>query len=428
MTIVASWPKNHVIEPDAAARLHYFLADNPESVVAVIGLTVILGYYLLAWAKIGKDPEAGVIAPLYQAPPGFSPASMRFIKRMGYDHKTFAAAVINLAVKGHLNIEEGASGKFVLSRKQSGAALAPGEKALLNKLFSFDRQFIELKNSNHKQLKKALQAHKKSLQRNYQKLYFLTNSSYLAPGLVFTVATPAIMMIVMPEGAQIEAVLFFLVWLSIWSIAVLALCMHAYRRWKTYFSNRTLLTLTPALINTLFAIPFALGEVFGLSMLAREGSFSIAITLPLLALINYGFYQWLKAPTLAGRKVLDKFDGLQLYLSVAEKDELNFLHPPQKTPQLFEHLLPYALALDVEQQWSEKFADILQQASLGSDYQPRWYHSSHHGQHDFTSFASTIGGSMATAIASSSTAPGSRSGGGGGFSGGGGGGGGGGGW
>jgi hypothetical protein len=47
-------------------------------------------------------------------------------------------------------------------------------------------------------------------------------------------------------------------------------------------------------------------------------------------------------------------------------ERLNQLNPPEKTPELFEKFLPYALALNVEQEWCEKFADVLAQARAGS--------------------------------------------------------------
>ena len=116
-----------------------------------------------------------------------------------------------------------------------------------------------------------------------------------------------------------------------------------------------------------------------------------------------------------------------MYLSVAEKDEMELRNPPEKTPELFEEYLPFALALGVEQAWSERFANVF--ASLESRnqrYQPDWY-SGDFQPARMGRFASSIGQSFSTAIASASTPPGSSSGGGG-FSGGGGGGGGGGGW
>ena len=138
----------------------------------------------------------------------------------------------------------------------------------------------------------------------------------------------------------------------------------------------------------------------------------------------------LKAPTRRGRALMDKLAGFELYLAVAEKDDLEIRHPPELTPELFERYLPFAIALGVENEWAEQFAAVL--SRLGREerdaYSPRWYHGDFNA-HSLDSFVSDVGSSFSTAIASAATPPGSSSGGGGGgFSGGGGGGGGGGGW
>ena len=73
----------------------------------------------------------------------------------------------------------------------------------------------------------------------------------------------------------------------------------------------------------------------------------------------------MKSPTRAGRKLLDVIEGFRSYLDVAEKDELELKHPPQKTPALFEKYLPYALALDVEHSWAERFAGTVAASSDG---------------------------------------------------------------
>jgi len=108
------------------------------------------------------------------------------------------------------------------------------------------------------------------------------------------------------------------------------------------------------------------------------------------------------------------------------------MNSPDRTPALFEKYLPYALALNVEQQWSEQFASILAEASLSGErggYRPSWYYGSAWSSLAAADFAGSLGDAVAGAISSSSAAPGSSSGsGGGGSSGGGGGGGGGGGW
>jgi uncharacterized membrane protein len=103
------------------------------------------------------------------------------------------------------------------------------------------------------------------------------------------------------------------------------------------------------------------------------------------------------------------------------------------TPDLYEKYLPYALALGVEEPWSEQFSEILKVAAQhGSDsmYQHSWYRGNNWRAIGATAFASSLAAGFASAVRSSSTPPGSRSGSrsGGGSSGGGGGGGGGGGW
>ena len=52
----------------------------------------MLVYFLVVWAKVGRDPEGGAIVPEYDPPDGFSPAAARYVAEMGYDAKVFTAA------------------------------------------------------------------------------------------------------------------------------------------------------------------------------------------------------------------------------------------------------------------------------------------------------------------------------------------------
>jgi uncharacterized membrane protein len=185
-----------------------------------------------------------------------------------------------------------------------------------------------------------------------------------------------------------------------------------------------------AIIMTLFSIPFFGGEVVGLYGLA-QASPALVLVLGGVVFVNVLFYHLLKAPTMLGRKVLDRIEGFKTFLTATEVDRLSRLYPVERTPELFEKYLPYALALDVEQPWTEQFSDVLSRSAVAETggYHPRWYSSSAWNSSMIGSFAGSIGGALSGAISSSSTAPGSSSGGGGGgSSGGGGGGGGGGGW
>jgi uncharacterized membrane protein len=190
---------------------------------------------------------------------------------------------------------------------------------------------------------------------------------------------------------------------------------------KNYFQTNGFLNI-PAILIVLST------TVISLSV-GRGPTALVILTIVVMFLTMVFFAIIMKRPTMRGRKLLDDMAGFRDYLEVAEKDEMNLRSPPEKTPQLFEAYLPFALALGVDQEWAEKFAGVLASAQNkdGGAYHPTWYHGAWSTSNLATS-TSHLSSSLNTAISSSVTPPGSSSGGGGGFSGGGGGGGGGGGW
>lgn len=428
LTIVVAWPKGYVHEPTRREELNNLLRDNRSWVVLLGGLAALIAYYLVAWVMVGRDPDAGVVITRYEPPPGLSPATSRYVERMGYDHKTFAAAVVNLAVKGLVEI--GQEGKtFTLTRTSAELLdLAPGEKAILKHLFgNLKGVSITLEQGQHSTIRKALKAHESALQLNNEKLYFLRNRGWLIPGGLLSLAIFGGVVYGLP-GSEVRVTGAFLsLWLTFWTLGVFTLGNRVWHAWRRIGSA---VDVIGAVFITLFSIPFFAAEIFVIGLLVSQVSPALPAALIGAICINLLFHYLLKAPTRAGRRMLDQLEGFRQFLDVAERDEMNFRNPPEKTPQLFERYLPYALALGVEQHWMERFSRLfLQLEERGEHYRPAWYHGSHWQLHDLGSFGSSIGNSLGSAVASSSTAPGSSSGsGGGGSSGGGGGGGGGGGW
>ena len=360
LTIAVSWPKGLVAAPTRLDRAGWLLRDNRNLLVALAGLLALFAYYIPVWRQFGRDPEEGVIVTRYEPPAGYSPASLRYIRQMYYDNKVMTAAVLNLAVKGYLRIVRDGD-EHVLEKLETGATApetAAGERELYDALFA-ESSSIRLKNTNHRRLRRAKEAHRKSLEQDYRRKYFRTNLLLSLPGAAIVIAS-----------------------------AIVAL---------------TLSGRPPAVIVLAVAL-------------------NVAVML---------FFGWImRRPTLRGRKLLDELLGFKDYLDVAEKDELNLRNPPEKTPELFEAYLPFALALGVEQRWAEKFAAVL--ASIrgedGHGYRPAWYGGKFEAGR-LSSSTSSLTAGLGSAIASSASPPGSSSGGGGGgSSGGGGGGGGGGGW
>jgi uncharacterized membrane protein YgcG len=432
LTIVVSWPKGFVREPAMKERAGWFLRDNIGRVIALIGLAIILVYYLVVWIRVGRDPEGGTIVTRYTPPGGMSPAVMRYIRRMGYDDRTLASSVINIAVKGRITIKENA-GTFTLKKKEGGAPLSPEEERVLKDLLGSGPE-ITLNNEKHEKIGAAIKTFRDYLAMKYEKTHFITNRGYFCTGLTLTVMTLVLSGIwEASSGGKIPVFIFICVWLSIWSVGVVALVSQAVVKWRHEIRNRGISAPKAggALFMTFFSLPFIAGEILGISILGYSTSFTMIIFLFFAVLTNYVFYHLLKAPTRAGRKLLDAVEGFRVFLAATEEDRMNMLNPPERTPELFERYLPYALALDLDQRWAEQFSDVISSAQTahGGTYSPAWFSGTSLSGMSAGVFASAFGASLSGAISSSSAAPGSHSGGGGGgSSGGGGGGGGGGGW
>jgi len=443
-TLVVSWAKGYIQEPSSETRFCYFIDDNRATLVSAAGLTLVFLYYLIVWFLVGRDPAKSSIMPIYEPPAGVSPAAMRYLVRMGFDDKTFTAAILDTAVKGYLSIRED-HGIYTLKRSKAGKeSLAGEESAVVAKLFPARRRDdrhkdeadggdntaaeIKLQTKNHAVLSDAIAAVKKSLHAAEDKIYFVTNQRYLIPGVTLSVAVLA-GMVAAETGDRRFILGFFSVWLTIWSVLVVFMVRQSLHLWQ---GARAGGSMKPKLVklarsSTLFVLPFVAAEIGALAALGWSVSVLALSILVALVGISVAFHWLLKAPTSAGRQLLDKIEGFRLFLRAVDGDRLNRLTPPDKTPELFEKYLPYAVALDCELAWAQQFSAVLENARQTTGYSPNWYVGSQ--AFAANAFASSFGGSFSSAIAASSSAPGTNSGGGdGGFSGGGGGGGGGGGW
>ncbi len=421
LTVAVAWPKGVVHEPTAGERASYLLSDNLDSVVGLGGLVAVFLYFLIAWLHVGKDPQRWTIIPLFAPPKGFSPAAVRYVMRMAFDNKCFAAALVSMAVKGHVRIED-VDDTYRLTRLNDNlASLSSGERALSKKIFGSAKSMV-LKQENHSTIGRARSALRSALKGEHEKVIFRTNAGYLLPGVALSLLT-LLFIALSKHGEDRFLTLFMTVWLSGWSAGCFFLTKPALNAWKGRQKLKAIGPTFMALVFWAIALGGMVAYIIATSLL------TLACLIGLTGL-NVLFYQLLKAPTFAGRRVMDEIDGFKMFLSVSERERLELLNPPERTPELFERFLPYALALDVENSWSEQFSDVLAKAGTdGQAYSPSWYHGSSWHRVGAAGFAGALSGDLSSALSTASMAPGSSSGsGGGGFSGGGGGGGGGGGW
>ncbi|MEJ7760624.1 MAG: DUF2207 domain-containing protein [Gemmatimonadaceae bacterium] len=365
-TVVLTFPKGIVSAPGDAERAQSFLRDNRGVLVAFAGLLVLLAYMWREWSRVGRDPRKGIVIARYEPRPGQTPAGLRFMQRMGYDMRCFSADVLALAVAGYIGINR--DEKFLKDewRLDRGASASPPtpeptQLALLQKLFSADRESVVLKNKNAAILSKVRDAHSKSLRGEFDPRYFKVNGGKVGIAIVIAVVTGGLAFI----GSGGYGI--------------------------------------PAII--------------------------VAVVLMLISVSI--FARLVRAPTAEGRELLDEIEGLKLYMKVAERDELSQMRGPDE-PSLdakrYETMLPFAVALEVEDAWTDKFTQAVGEAVAATTANSMTWYSGRGPISNLGDFSNAIGSSLSSQISSASTPPGGSSGsGGGGSSGGGGGGGGGGG-
>src|SRR5690606_1130917 len=119
LTVVVGWPKGYVTPSTATSELLH-ASKAPQVGVLIGGLALILAYYIVVWRRVGRDPAGGPVYPRYEPPQDIAPAAMRYVARMGYDHKAFAAALVSLAVKGAIKLDEDSDGVFTVVKDGPG--------------------------------------------------------------------------------------------------------------------------------------------------------------------------------------------------------------------------------------------------------------------------------------------------------------------
>jgi uncharacterized membrane protein YgcG len=425
LTVAVAWQKGIVSPPSGAQQATYFFQDNLPILAALIGIIGVGFYYLSTWSRVGRDPQAGTVIPLFGPPNDMSPAAVRYMDQLSFDNRAFTAAIVDLGVKGHIRIDETPSFSQISSRT-GGAKLAPAEEMMRISLFAGGNT-VALTQSNHVVVGGAKTALESKLSEEYNGKMFANNYGWSFLGLLLAAIAIAVIAfaIVSTKSANEMAAgmvgMFIPGGVMLVANFIMMAGFTSHKRWNGWIITGAILWLLCAAGG--LAIIYGLGGGVNLNLMIP------ALTVWVIEAVAMFAFYWLKAPSRQGQQVRDQISGFREYLEVAEEDRLNTMNPPKKTPELFEKFLPYAIALDCENAWGKKFAGVLAAAAAAGAAGYAWYHGSRDWSRDPAGFSNHIGSTVAAAISSASTAPGSSSGsGGGGSSGGGGGGGGGGGW
>ena len=433
MTIQINMPKGAIDPPSQSQERWWWIKDNRNLLISGFGGLLVWLWYGWSWVKVGRDPPRGVMVPRWDAPDGISPALVNYIDNKGFSDggwKAFSAAALNLAVNGLITLEDLKTSIIMSATGKTGAAKpSTGENAILTRVVSAGGK-LTLDTAHGETVKATGAAFVNAIEREQRGKYYNANAAYVVVGVVITVAVFITLFafgnMSGDAGATVVIPAVVGVVISVFS-AVLGRNLQS----SSSLIGKVFAILVLGIVGLVaFAV---IGGVLVMAVdgLLEEGQLPTMVAIVAIIIANILFFFIMGAPTPLGAKMMDGIDGLRHYLTVAEKDRMNMAGAPQMSPQHFEKLLPYAVALGVEKPWTKTFDTWLESAKMADTYQPSWYSGASYG-----GFAGSIGGfssSMASTIQSTLPAPPPSSSSGGGFSGGGssgggGGGGGGGGW
>lgn len=332
----------------------------------IFGLPILtLIVMLFVWNRYGRDPKPSIpITAQYEAPDGLTPVEAGFIMDEENQNREIVAQIIYLATKGYLKIER--------IPKQGWFG-------------KDDYKVTKLKEEN-------------DLPDQFDKNLMRT---------LFVLGPNEILLSTLRKKGKVTRSNF-----SLFQVSKKLFEQGYYKKDPSKVKH----WFITAPVGIAFLLAFSL-NFFNVSTL-------IAVIISFGVFVLFGWFMPQK--TQKGVDAKQLLLGLKEYISVAEKDRLDFHNDPEKDPKIFEKLLPYAIVFGVTDKWAKKFEGLF-------DYNPSWYVDP--ASHGFNSiiFASSINSfnrgfeTMVTASSKSAGSGGSGLGGGG-FSGGGFGGGGGGSW
>ncbi|MDP2119782.1 MAG: DUF2207 domain-containing protein [Hoeflea sp.] len=433
MTIAVGFTKG-VVTPDEGG-IAAVLGANAGLVLMMLGFAAVPVYLFYAWNKVGRDPPAPPIIPLFHPPEKLSPAALSFAHFNGFRtgkkgiDLPFIAALLSLGVKRFLVIDEDAHGTVTLQRgamadAPNRPALPSGEAALYAGLLE-NRQEMVLDKHNGPALQTAGANLRSAISKEYAGKYYSSNLGWLVLGGVLALA--AFIGGLVLQNPPDEGVLY-LIPVLLTSLFGGGLWMGGRSKFQEGgLGNRIIGGILFVLGAGVFLIGVLIvvvpGDMPAYQLAGALLIFCVAVMIAMVWLIG--------APTAVGAKVLTDIKGFKLYLETAETNRLNMRDAPEMSEELFERFLPYAAGLGVEKPWSEAWAAQLARIAPEQQrtYQPKWYHGNSWSPGNIGAAAASSVAAVSSAMAASMPAPKSSSGSsGGGSSGGGGGGGGGGGW
>ncbi|MGZ3373981.1 MAG: DUF2207 domain-containing protein [Gemmatimonadaceae bacterium] len=359
MTIGVGWPAGHISSRPSQTQ-ERLAAAAQWSPLLIPFIVFILAFK--AWEKNGRDPEEGSFVVRYEPVAGASPAELGTLVDNRADMDDITATLVDLAVRGFIRIEEITESHLLGLSKSTDYILH---------ILRERSQWTGLK--RHEEFYLSALSTLAPIGESSVKVSELANKFYSS--------LPAI------RGAIYDSLL----------------ASGYYRESPDKVKGKW---VAFAVLSAIVGI--GLGVIATKMMWVMISPFALIVAGVASTIILFAFAQIMPARTIAGARAREATLGFKEFLGRVEEERMKKLIT---TPEMFEHFLPYAMALGVADKWAKAFEDIYREP-------PTWYVGGT-GQFSASSFSHSIS-SMASAAASSmSSSPSSSGSGGGGSSGGG---------
>ena len=349
--------------------------------LAVLGGSLIgtLAFFM-SWLLVGRDPRAGRILPQFEPPAELEPAAAHYVHERTFDYRGLAAAVIGMAVKGALRIvedvthEASAEKKFRLEPIESvGKGLTGIELATYRALFPVSAALTLGKDeADGERLSAGRSELESQIKREHYGKSFRWNAIHSMTSAIIGIATAYTLLLVVSPNLDVAHTT-----IEQWLIMLVSCAIVTYFYVSPLFLPRVyrvrvregLLLFVLASVASAIVAAIAYWLIGRAEAEAEMGRDWVVLGSGALFGAVITIFSWMMgAPTRSGRQLLDRIEGLGLYLSGREQDGGAVLGKAGRTPKHFEQLLPYAIALDVKEEWCERFSGAFDPA-----WTPEWY-------------------------------------------------------
>ena len=307
MTADVMISKSVLNEPSKLTFAMWFIRSNT---IVLLPLWALIVMFFFWWTK-GRDPKPDTsVAPMYEPPAGMTPAEVGALIDDSVHPRDITSTLVDLAVKGFIKIEETESKTFLFSHR--------------------DYTFHSLKDPSA-WTPDVLQAHERVM-LNHLFRNGLTQIRMSELRNHFYTAIPTIK----------EDILAELKSKGMYSVDPDS--AHAY-------------VLVGVLLT---AAPFIVAQLLGWGdILSSPGLLIVSALISLV--IVFLFARIMTAKSLKGVRTKIQILGLQEFINRVDADRLR-----RMPPDTFEKVLPFAMALGIENRWAKAFQGIVQNP-------PTWY-------------------------------------------------------